>query len=128
MVYFAPEVSATYADRVVGSIHPNIFDSGQVYDQAFVANTQTATIVAATPDGYQQVVFPPKVYGINNIGNIQTLYDHSRMFIDHAIIDLSGLGIVGIRWHNYFTLQLCGKSLYFLVIQFFYYHCHVLLY
>jgi hypothetical protein len=52
MIYFAPEVPATYSDRIVGSIHSNKFDSGKVYDQTIVANAQTASIVATAPYGY----------------------------------------------------------------------------
>jgi hypothetical protein len=86
MVDVAPGATATHPHRARPWIDMNVLDGRKVDDQAVIAYSQTAGIMAAAANGNPQIVFPAEMNCGHHIGHICTLGNQTRFSIDHGVI------------------------------------------
>ena len=79
------------ADGAGVRIDPDAVHQGQVQHEAVVADPQARAVVAAAAHGQQQVVVAGEVDGGHHIGDIRAAGDQTRVLVDHAVVDPSGL-------------------------------------
>ena len=89
VIDIAPGATAAHAHGPRRRIDMNVLDRRKVDDQAIVADSQTAGVVAAASNRNPQIVFPAEMNGGHHIGYIGALGDQTRLAIDHRVIDLA---------------------------------------
>ena len=100
MINVAPDASASNRDGARNRIDPRVFDRRKVDHQTVVTNSQTAGVVAASSDGNQKIVIAREIHASHDVGDIHTLRDQARPFVDHPVIHLAGVVIIGVARLN----------------------------
>src|SRR5262249_54076942 len=75
MINIAPDASAADRDGARNRIDLGVFDLGEVYHQTVIANSQAASIVAATANRNKQVVIAREVFRPHDVGDIHAPCD-----------------------------------------------------
>jgi hypothetical protein len=83
-------------DRASGWIHSDASQAGEVDHQPIVTGPMSWAVVAASPDGNQEPLLAAEVHGGDNVRNIGATRDNSRTFVDHGVVKLAGLAVLGI--------------------------------
>ena len=88
----APHAAAVDAHGAFGRIDADAFHRRQVDDQAIVAGTEPAAVVAAAANGGQQIVGARIVHGGDHVRHVDASHDERRPLVDHPVVDhASGL-------------------------------------
>src|SRR5450631_451680 len=87
VVDITPGATTAHPHGACPGIDMNVLDGRKVDDQAVIAYSQTAGIVAAASNGNPQIVFPSEMYCGHHVGYICALGNQTRFSIDHGVID-----------------------------------------
>jgi hypothetical protein len=87
VVDITPGATTTHPHGACPGIDMNVLDGRKVDDQAVIAHSQTAGIMAAASNGNPQIVFSSEMYRGHHVGYICALGNQTRFSIDHGVID-----------------------------------------
>jgi hypothetical protein len=85
--------AALRADRAGVRVHPDALHQRQVEHQPAVTRPEPPAVVAAAPHRQQQALVPGEVHAGPYIRDVGGPGDQARVFVDHGIIDPTGLFI-----------------------------------
>ncbi len=97
VIHIAPGASATHAHGSRRRIDVHVLDGRKVDDQAVVADSQAASIMASAADGHAHIVLPPETYRGNHVGHVGAFGDQARFAADHRVVDLARLVVTRVR-------------------------------
>ena len=89
MVEIGTGAAALHADRVCGRIDAGAFHPRQVNNEAVVADSQSAAVVAAAADSRQEAAIAAEVHRSHYVGSIDAARDQPRALVDHTVVDLA---------------------------------------
>src|ERR1700719_1552064 len=100
MIDIGPGASA--ADRY-GSrrrIDAGVFDWRKIDDQRVVRDSETAGVMSAAANGEQEFVFAGKIHARDDVCHVGAARDRQWFFVDHRVVNLARLGVIGVRGLN----------------------------
>jgi hypothetical protein len=84
---------------------------GKVDDQAVVDQGKAGTVVTASSYGDEKIIVPSKMHCGYNIRYVRAASDEERPLVDHAVIDLARLVILGVTGLNQLAAQAALKAI-----------------
>ena len=96
MVDVAPQRAAAGEHGVLLRVDADVPHRRQIDDQAVVAHAQAAGVVAAAADRHQQLVLAAEVHRRDDVGDVGAAGDQARPPVDHPVVDLAGLVVLGV--------------------------------
>ena len=93
---FAPGAAAADPDGAGLRIDLDVLQRREVDDDAVVARSQAGAVVAAAADGQEQVVVACERDGHGDVVRTRALRDQRRPLVDHRVVDLARLVVVGV--------------------------------
>ena len=94
MIDVAPNASAADCDGARCRINARVFDPRQIDDEAVVTNSQTSRVVTATTDRKQEIIVSGEIYRMNYVCYVCTICHQTRLFMDHAVVNLPSFIII----------------------------------
>jgi hypothetical protein len=92
----APSAAAADAHSPRGWVDVDVLQAGQVDHDAVVAGPETGAVVAAAAHREQLVVFAREGDDLRDVVGVGTLGDQCRPAIDHRVVDLARLVVLGV--------------------------------
>ncbi len=97
----APGCAALGPCRFRIRVDPDATHSGEVNDNAVVVCSEPRAAMAAAPDRQIKAVVPCVPDGGHHISGVGHSNHHRRTFVDHAVVDQTGVLVVGVAWSNH---------------------------
>ena len=95
-VDLAPRAAAADADGARLRVDLDVAQQREVDHDAVVARPQPGAVVPAAADREQQVVLAREPDGPGHVGGAGAARDQRRPLVDHRVVDLAGLVVVGV--------------------------------
>ena len=95
-VDLAPGAAAAHANGARLRVDLDALQRREVDDDAVVARPQAGAVVAAAADGQEQVVVAGERDRLRDVGRARALRDQRRPLVDHGVVDLARLVVVGV--------------------------------
>jgi hypothetical protein len=96
LVDLGPRAAAADADGAGRGIDLDVLHRRQVDHDAIVDGPQPSAVVAAAPDGQRQVVAAGEGDDLGDVAGTGTARDQRRAPVDHRVVDLARLVVVGV--------------------------------
>ena len=96
MVDIAPGATATDRGRSGSWINPAISDRRQINHQSVVRNAKAGGIMASASDGNWQPAVAAEINAVDHVRDIGASRDHARLLLDHRVVNLAGVVVLGI--------------------------------
>src|SRR5882724_4490338 len=96
MVDVALRASSADPRRAGNRVDAHALHRRQVDDQAVIDAGEPGAIVAAAPNGDAQIIVATKIHRRYHVGDIDTASDQQRVLVDHAVVERTGIVIVGL--------------------------------
>jgi hypothetical protein len=79
-------------------IDANTLHQREIDDKSIIDETETGTAVAATANRDSHVVLASEIDGRDDVGDVDAACDDRRSLVDHGVVDLAYLIVVGVGW------------------------------
>jgi hypothetical protein len=97
----APGCAALGPCRFRVRVDPHAPNSGEVNDNAAVVRSQPRAAMTSAPDRQIKAVVPCVPDGGHHIPGVGHSHHHGGTFVDHAVVDQTGVLVVGVAWSNH---------------------------
>ena len=111
VIDIAPGAAALDAHRAVRRVDADALHAREVDHQAVVAGAEAGAVVAAAAHGEGQAVLAGEVDGADHIGHIDAAGNQRRALVDHAVVDLARLLVVGVARLDQLAAHTCAEIL-----------------
>src|SRR5438270_8941218 len=96
MVDVSPGSAALDAHRALLWVDTHSPHGRDVDHQGVISYSPARAIVAATPDGQEDVVLAGEVHTTDDVGHVGAARYHAGALVDHAVVDLTGFIVIRI--------------------------------
>ena len=111
MVDVAPQAAPLDTHGALLRVNADAMQVRQIDHQAFVAHAQAATVVAAAAHCEQQLLLAGEIDAAHHVGHVAAIDDQAGHAIDHRVVDLARVVVVGVARLHHAPAQLGSKFL-----------------
>ena len=105
MIHVARRATGLDAHCPRGRVDANAAQRGEIDHEPVVAGSEPWPVVGAAPDGQQQVIVASEMHGGDHVGDIRAAHDEPGVTVDHAVVDATGLIVIGVLGRDQATTQ-----------------------
>ena len=106
MINIAPRASSADCYCPRGRINPRVFHRREINNEAVIADSQPSRVMSSTANGEKQVLFSRKLYRADYIRHIRAACYQPRLFVDHSIVNFTGIIITIVARLDYQASQI----------------------
>ncbi len=111
LIDLAPGTAARHANGARRGVDVNGLHRREIDDQPVVNHRQSGPVVAATTNGYVQLILAGKGHGRRHVSRVGTTDDQRRVLVNHGVVESASIIVARVIGRNEIALESCRKTI-----------------